>query len=313
LLFAAVPGGESRKLVEGAFKAIIQIQKKMSPFQLTTLSQSSLQDYMDCPQRFKLRYLDRLSYPAVETEPTLENEKHQQEGEYFHRLIQQHLIGIPAEQISRFANTPDLQKWWENFLATEDLRVLREESLQRNREGKELGGLYAEATLSAPLGKYRLLAKYDLIAVQNDKVTIYDWKTYRKRPRNEWLAARMQTRVYRALLVNAGAHLNQGKPFEPEQIEMIYWFADFPEDPARLPYSTTQYLRDWDLLVKLSNEVASVSSYPLTEDRQKCLFCTYRSYCERGIQAGSAEQAEAEMEAEELFDVNFEQIGEIAF
>jgi CRISPR/Cas system-associated exonuclease Cas4 (RecB family) len=271
-------------------------------FQLTTLSQSSLQDYIDCARRFKLRYLDRLSYPAAETEPTLENEKHQQEGEYFHRLIQQHLIGIPAEQIAKFANTPNLQKWWENFQNDKDLSGL-----------KDLKDLYPEATLSAPLGKHRLLAKYDLIAVQNGTATIYDWKTYRKRPRNEWLVARMQTRVYRALLVQAGAHLNNGKPFEPEQIEMIYWFADFPEDPARFPYKAAQFQRDWDTLLKLSEEVTSASSYPLTEDRQKCLFCTYRSYCERGIRAGEMEQVEAEREAEELFDVNFEQIGEIAF
>ena len=277
---------------------------KTQPFQLTTLSQSSLQDYMDCAQRFKLRYLDRLSYPALETEPTLENEKHQQEGEYFHRLVQQHLIGIPADQISKFANTPNLQRWWENFQNSPELNAL-----------KDLPGLYPEANLSAPLGKYRLLAKYDLIALRDGKVTIYDWKTYRKRPRNEWLSARMQTRVYRALLVHAGAHLNGGKPFEPEQIEMVYWFADFPDDPARFPYTSLQFQRDWDLLNKLSDEVGSVSSYPLTEDRQKCLFCTYRSYCERGIQAGDMEQAEADAarEAEELFDVNFEQIGEIAF
>ena len=155
---------------------------------------------MDCAQRFKLRYLDRLSYPAVETEPALENEKHQQEGEYFHRLVQQHLIDIPAGQIARFANTPNLQRWWENFQNSKDLAQLRD-SLAR----------YPESTLSAPLGKYRLLAKYDLIALRDGKVTIYDWKTYRKRPRNEWLSARMQTRVYRALLVNAGAHLNNGK------------------------------------------------------------------------------------------------------
>ncbi len=275
---------------------------KTQPFQLTTLSQSSLQDYVDCAQRFKLRYLDRLSYPAVETEPTLENEKHQQEGEYFHRLVQQHLIGIPAEQIAKFANTPNLQRWWQNFQNSIDLTGL-----------KNLLGLYPEATLSAPLGKYRLLAKYDLIALQDGKVTIYDWKTYRKRPRNERLAARMQTRVYRALLVQAGAHLNHGKPFEPEQIEMIYWFADFPEEPACFPYTTVQFKRDWDVLVKLSEEIASASSYPLTEDRQKCAFCIYRSYCERGVRAGDIDQAEAEMEAEELFDVNFEQIGEIAF
>ena len=271
----------------------------MADLQLTTFSQSSLQDYVDCARRFQLRYLERLSYPAVESEPALENEKHQQEGEYFHRLVQQHLIGIPDEQVSKLANTPNLQRWWDNW---KDFRSLQ-----------QFGSLYSEATLSAPLGNFRLLAKYDLISINNGKAIIYDWKTYRKRPRNEWLSARMQTRVYRALLVNAGAHLNNGQPFEPEQIEMMYWFADFPNDPARFSYTPEQYKRDWDLLTKLSSEVESASSYPLTDDRQKCAYCPYRSYCERGIRAGDLNQAEAEMEAEELFDVNFEQIGEIAF
>lgn len=286
---------------------------KTQTFQLTTLSQSSLQDYMDCARRFKLRYLDRLSYPAAETEPTLENEKHQQEGEYFHRLVQQYLIGIPAEQIAKFANSANLQRWWENFQNATDLTGLHTEPPKQSEGTTDLAGWYPEATLSAPLGKHRLLAKYDLIAIHHGKAIIYDWKTYRKRPRNEWLSARMQTRVYRALLVQAGAHLNGGKAFEPEQIEMIYWFADFPEDSARFPYTSVQFQRDWDTLLKLSEEVASTSSYPLTEDRQKCLFCTYRSYCERGIRAGDIEQAEAEMASEDLFDVNFEQIGEIAF
>jgi CRISPR/Cas system-associated exonuclease Cas4 (RecB family) len=280
------------------------------PTQFTTLSQSSLQDYVDCARRFQLRYVERLSYPAIESEPTLENEKHQQEGEYFHRLVQQHLIGIPAEQISKLANTPNLQRWWENFLGDKDLRVLREAP---PNWGKELRGLLPESTLSAPLGKYRLLAKYDLIAIENGKATIYDWKTYRKRPRNEFLSARMQTRVYRALLAHAGAHLNNNQPFEPEQIEMIYWFADFPNEPARFTYTSAQYKRDWDTLTKLADEIYSASSYPLTDDRTKCSYCPYRSYCDRGVRAGDVDQAEAEMEAEELFDVNFEQIGEIAF
>ena len=270
--------------------------------QFTTLSQSSLQDYLDCPRRFQLRYIERLSYPAVESETALENEKHIQEGEYFHRLAQQYWIGIPGEQVAKLASTPNLQRWWGNFVNNTNLAGF-----------KNLSGLYPEATLSAPLGNFRLLAKYDLIAIRDGKAVIYDWKTYRKRPRNEFLAPRMQTRVYRALLVHAGAHLNGNMPFEAEQVEMIYWFADFPDDPARFPYNTTQYQRDWDTLLKLSEEIKNASSYPLTDDRQKCGFCPYRSYCERGIRAGSMEQAEAEMEAEELFDVNFEQVGEIAF
>ncbi len=270
--------------------------------QFTTLSQSSLQDYVDCARRFQLRYLEKLSYPAIESEPALENEKHVQEGEYFHRLAQQYFIGIPQEQITKLANTPNLQRWWENFITNKDIRV-----------PGDLEGLYPESTLSAPLGSFRILAKYDLIAIKDGKATIHDWKTYRKRPRNEWLSARMQTRVYRALLVHAGAHLNHGKAFEPEQIEMIYWFADYPADPARFAYTSAQYKRDWDTLLKLADEIKSASSYPLTEDRQKCVFCPYRSYCERGVRAGDVDQAEAELEAEELFDLNFEQIGEIAF
>jgi CRISPR/Cas system-associated exonuclease Cas4 (RecB family) len=261
-------------------------------------SQSSLQDYADCPRRFQLRYLDRLSYPAAESEPALENERHQQEGQYFHRLAQQYLLGIPIEKLTR-----------ENFLNATDLTGLR-----------NLSGLYPEVTLSAPLGDFRLVAKYDLIAITEDeKIVIYDWKTYRKRPRNEWLSARWQTRVYRALLVVAGAQLNvpagenAGRPIVPERCEIVYWFANFPDDPARFPYNQAQYKRDWDALVKLAEEIRAAASYPLTDDRQMCAYCTYRSYCDRGIHAGDLDALEAEMEAEALFDVNFEQIGEIEF
>lgn len=270
--------------------------------ELTTLSQSSLQDYNDCPRRFELRYLEQLAYPAIETEPALENEKHQQEGEYFHRLTQQYFVGIPVEQISKLANTPNLQRWWENFINAKNLSGL-----------KDLTGFRTEVTLSAPLGKFRLLAKYDLIAKDADKVYIYDWKTYRKRPRNEWLAVRWQTRVYRALLVKAGEHLFGGRQIEPEQIEMIYWFTDFPNEPAIFPYKTDQFKRDWDALTKLAKEITTASSFPKTDEVSKCSYCPYRSYCNRGVRAGDAGDAELETEAEELFDINFEQIGEIEF
>ncbi|MGB7874899.1 MAG: PD-(D/E)XK nuclease family protein [Anaerolineales bacterium] len=274
-----------------------------------TFSQSSLQDYADCPRRFQLRYLDKLVYPAAETEPALENERHLQEGQQFHRLAQQHLLGIPTDKLAPLANTPNLQRWWESFINANDLSGLI-----------NLTGLYPEITLSAPLGDFRLVAKYDLIAfTEDEKVVIYDWKTYRKRPRNEWLSARWQTRVYRSLLVTAGSQFNlpaggnEGKPIVPERCEMVYWFSNFPDDPARFPYDEAQFKRDWDALVRLTEEIQSASSYPKTDDRQKCAYCPYRSYCDRGIQAGDPDLLEAEMESESLFDVDFEQIGEIEF
>ncbi len=271
----------------------------MTEKQISTLSQSSLQDYTDCPRRFQLRYLERLTYPAIESEPAMENEKHQQAGEYFHRLVQQSLLGLPDEKLKRLANTPDLSRWWDNF----------------NAHQPALDGytIYPELTLSAPLGNFRLVAKYDLVAIKDGKALIYDWKTYRKQPRPEWLAARLQTRVYRALLAQAGSQMNGGMPIGPEEIEMVYWFADFPTEPTSFSYNAAQFKRDWEALSKLAEEITSVSDYPLTDDRQKCVFCPYRSYCGRGVHAGDLEDAEAQMEAESLFDVNFEQIGEIEF
>jgi CRISPR/Cas system-associated exonuclease Cas4 (RecB family) len=270
-------------------------------------SQSSLQDYSDCPRRFQLRYIEQVQWPAVETEPVLENERRQQEGQLFHRMVQQHLIGLPAEKLARLANTPDLSRWWDNYLGY----------------NFALSGLAQriELTLAAPVGKYRLVAKYDLVAIKpGERVFIYDWKTYHKRPRDEWMAARMQTRVYRAMLVQAGAYLNCGNPFHPEQIEMIYWYADYPSEPAHFPSNAAQHKRDWDTLIDLINEIGNHRHFPLTEDEKKCAYCPYRSYCNRGEKAGMMDDMadmvapiparETELTGNEI---NFEQIAEIEF
>ncbi len=211
-------------------------------------SQSSLQDYADCPRRFQLRYIEQLSWPAIETEPLLENERRQQEGQLFHRLVQQHLIGLPVEKLTPQATSPDLARWWENYL---------------NASLVDPGGLNIELVLTAPVGNFRLLAKYDLVCVDpTGKAIIYDWKTSRKRPKDEWMAARLQTRVYPALMVRAGAGLNGGIPFRPEQVEMVYWYADFPAEPVRFPYSAAQYQHDWDAITGMVNEIANHRLFP---------------------------------------------------
>ena len=120
-------------------------------------------------------------------------------------------------------------------------------------------------------------------------------------------------RVYRALLTQAGGHLNRDVPFEPEQIEMIYWYADFPAQPARFSYDKKQFKRDWSAIETIVGEISAEKKFPLTEDEDFCRFCSYRSYCERGTQAGRLDEALAEPESDGAFDVNFEQIGEIEF
>lgn len=261
-------------------------------------SQSSLQDYQDCARRFELRYLKQVKWPAVETEPMLEFERHMHQGEAFHRLVEQHLIGIPVDRL-KISDEP-LCKWWNNYLKHGLIGLPNERQ--------------AEVTLYAPVDGYRLIAKYDLLAFEaGGRFVIMDWKTSQRRVKRERLAERLQTIVYPYVLVEAGASLNGGKPLQPEQVEMVYWFAEFPEQPERFVYDTVQYERDKATLNGLVREIEARTVFELTSDLKKCEFCTYRSLCQRGVRAGNWREVEDQgIEVDDL-DFDFDQIAEIEF
>lgn len=305
-------------------------------------SQGSLQDYVDCPRRFQLRYIQRLAWPAVEAEPALESERHMQQGAAFHRLVHQHVLGLSPECLSSTITDEDLNHWWHNYLesAPASLGELR----------------YPEVVLSAPVSGHRLMAKYDLIAVgpapkveaeaegPEQRVVVFDWKTSRKRPQRKWLAERLQTKVYPYLLVRAGSHLlevgdrglenGEWRSFQPEQVEMVYWFANFPTDSERFPYDAAQYEADGDYLASLIGEIKELAlslrpetrpegpstglgdgDFPLTTQERRCRYCLYRSLCQRGVRAGPFDEAEDELEWGEDFEIafEFEQIAEIEY
>lgn len=269
-------------------------------------SQSSLQDYLDCRYRFRLRCLLRQAWPAAEAEPLGAFEQHLRDGERFHRLIHQHLTGIPAEALALLAAEEPLRQWWTAYLET-GLR-----GLPTTR--------YPEVTLAARLEGHWFMAKYDLIAAApGERAVIVDWKTSR-RPHRSRLAESVQTVVYRYLLVTAGAHLNGGTPFTPEQVEMVYWFAQDPDNPQHLPYSREQFRLDGEALAALALAIAAAGpdDFPRTEDVRHCRFCVYRSLCGRGTRAGSFLENDAAADAAASpadwgLGADFDQIAEIEF
>ncbi len=279
-------------------------------------SQARLQDFNDCPRRFYLRYIQQLAWPAVEAEPILENERFMEQGATFHRMIHQSLLGIPADRLAAYATGEELSRWWDNFchfcpaLKTPQIISLPEHGL------------------SAMLERFRLTANYDLIQAHKDgRLVIYDWKTSRRRPRRAWLVERLQTRLYSFLLALAGGKLSAKGNRKPEEIagediEMIYWFAGFPDQPERIPYSARQFESDRRYLLGLLEQIERLAgqndeaAFALTADETRCRFCIYRSLCARGASAGDLADAEDEAEWEENgagLDFDLEQIGEIAF
>ncbi len=266
-------------------------------------SQSNLQDYVDCQRRFELRYIEQRAWPALQSMPVIEQERHMQQGHRFHQMVHQHINGLPPERLEPQDDT-DLEKWWHSYLANAPLDNLPAER-------------YPEFTLSAAMAGYRWIAKYDLLAIApGERAVIVDWKTSRKRSASKWLQNRMQTRLYRLLLVEAGAHLNGERPVRPEQVEMIYWFPEFPDDTERLPYTQEQYEDDRRRMETLAQQIGQrePGQFLMTPNEKQCEFCVYRSLCHRGSRAGDwEEQEDAPEEFPVTLDIDLDQIGEIAF
>jgi hypothetical protein len=265
-------------------------------------SASSLQDFVDCPQRFELKYLKKIKWPALITEPVIENERRQEMGRRFHEMVHQHLLGLAPEQITAHINDPELNTWWENYLKSDLIQALPPQR-------------FPEFSLSVPFLSYRVMAKYDLIAIQPDnQLVILDWKTSHKRTRNTWLKARIQTILYPYVLVEAGANLNSQKQIHPAQVKMIYWFTDFPNQPEIFNYDNHQHATSKQILEELIPEIANLKDgkFDKSMDERKCLFCNYRSLCNRGIQAGDWRSIEEENSVDiDGSEINFDEIGEI--
>ncbi|NTV37001.1 MAG: PD-(D/E)XK nuclease family protein, partial [Anaerolineaceae bacterium] len=148
------------------------------------------------------------------------------------------------------------------------------------------------------------------------EIWIMDWKTSTSQPRRSRLQDRMQTRLYPFLLVEAGKVIHQGIDIRPEQVQMMYWYPDFPEQAVVFQYTEEQHQANALLLKNLILEIQGMQpdDFQKTIDTRRCRFCHYRSLCERGDKAGNLLEYDSEDEKDESeLSLDLEQIGEIEF
>jgi len=232
-------------------------------------------------------------------------------GSDFHRLVHQHLLGLPeaaltgtVSQIAALNNAPELVAMWQNYLAHRPAELAQEGIT-----------LYPELSLSTVIAGRRLMAKFDLVAVlpgQPAHLLIVDWKTGHRRPSAQTLRNRVQSRVYPFVLAQAGLSLTDDEVLDPGRISMSYWFANQPAAPVFLLYSQAQLEQDRLYLTELIETIVSATDFPLTSERKACRYCVYRSYCDRGQEPGSLDEFEDDLTLEDL-TLDWEQISEIAY
>ena len=265
-------------------------------------SQASLQDYVDCARRFQLRYVLMQPWPDLITGDPGEFEQQMRRGAKLHHLAHQHALGIDAERLTETIHDETLARWWQTFL------------------GHPPGDLpqavrLPEVRVAAPLAGYRLMAKFDLLTVEpGQRLVVVDWKAVRKPPNRTVLARRMQTYVYRYLAVEASSTFNGGRRPEPEQVEMIYWFAERGGTTERFAYDAEQHAAAHDYLADLLAQIAAhrEAIWPLTTKERHCRFCTYRSLCDRVVKPGFLDDLDDDIEPT-AFELDLEQVAEVEF
>ena len=227
--------------------------------------QSNLQAFQNCRFSFLLRYVRKLPWPAPLSARTSTFEQDLIAGSTLHSLIHQYFFRIdPGLLVSCAANFPDARVavWFNNFLGSQYSRLTPNQ--------------HPEHRLQITLDGNVLLAKFDLIRLEDNSIQICDWKSSRVLPKRQFLRDRVQTMVY-ALV----AARTQSLP--SQSITMHYWEAGFPDQPIIFEITDAQLQRYEASITELISCIRSIplEQFERTTDLRKCSYCEYQSYCLR--------------------------------
>ena len=223
---------------------------------LIRLSQSHLNLLELCPAKFQQVYVDCLgSLPLPERQDSM------QWGSRFHLLMQQRELTLPIE--------PLLDTDMELDRALKAL-------IEAAPELKPVPNVWREAEHYRTLvvKNFLFTVVYDLLIAQSDRATIFDWKTYRQPPKTRKLESNWQTRLYLYVLAETAE-------YEPEQIQMTYWFVKSGKPSSTtITYSQQQHRQTEQKLNALLNDLETwLQNYqqfgidfPHKPDCEKCPF-----------------------------------------
>jgi hypothetical protein len=249
-------------------------------------SSNNLQDYLDCPRRFELKYLLKQNWPAVTSQPVLEMENRITLGNRFHLLAHQFLSGIAGDFLKNTIDDPELGFWFDNF----------QEYIKHFLKFQ----YFSEFSVIMPFVGFRLMAVFDFISLKDtNKIRIGDWKTTSRLPKKEFYLQTVQSTLYPFLAYESRINIfPQTSTLEYQDLSMEYWFPGFPENTITWEHSASIHANSRELLSSLISEISQKESgdFEKTPLINAALSVNTALYA-RGIQAGSSKDDEKEVEA----------------
>lgn len=260
-----------------------------------------IQDFLDCARRYELKYVLRQSWPAIACEPVLEIEENIKRGNQFHFLLHQFFTGVPKDVLRKSIQDDFLSTWFENSLVFLSTLILKT--------------VFSEFHLDCQIGDSKVQGIFDLIFInEKDELGIIDWKTSKYIPKNRTFAKKIQTILYPLIIQESSAEFLGSIEKIPENISMRYWFPAKPDKEIIFSYSQIAHENNIRFITHTIQDINNkqIGDFNLTDDENKCRYCSYRSLCNRGTFPGKIQDA-TDFDNESELNFDFDQIPDIPF
>lgn len=243
--------------------------------QMLRISQAQISDYTRCERLYYLKHIEHRQWPYIPA-PNPFAEK----GNAFHELVQRYILGIPAEILLNSVADKHTKDLFEIFLAADPL------------QGYDI--VIPEHTVTAVIDGVFVECKYDVLAVKEHKITIFDWKTTKKPGKASDYRKTPQTRLYCLLAKTAAEKFTESvSEIFPSGVQMLYWFPEHPDKPVALSYHEELYAQDLDWLHTMKSRLSSndKADYFKQNNMEKCAACLYCTCCNPRVSVSDGEAA----------------------
>ena len=225
-------------------------------------SQNSINTYKSCPLKFKYKYIDNISWRYDDFSAN-EYYKGLKKGREFHLLCERYFSNIPLGEI----NDDKFNKWISKVKKVLPI--------------KEVYTYLPEYEIRLSLNGNKILAKYDLVVIGENKIEIWDWKTESKEINYKNVENRMQTILYLVLAKEViGNLLNINIP--SENISMKYYQPEFDDGPICITYNDEkhkEYINKINQYITLIQKTNYKNEQEIYKNDRHCSYCEFNKLC----------------------------------
>lgn len=236
------------------------MNKKLENF---LFSQNSINTYRSCPLKFKFKYVDKLNWKQ-DDEGSRDYYENLKLGSDFHLICERYFSNIPTG--IEFLNNEEFNMWLEKI---KRLIPIKDDKLY-----------LPEYEVRYSLNNFKIQAKFDLVVVDKDSISIWDWKTENRKIEYKDVENRVQTLVYLFLASETIGKI-YNLDIDYENIKLSYYQPEYYNEPITITYSNEKHKINKK---QLENYIENILNTNYDEEKnikniKHCKFCEFNKLC----------------------------------